>query len=179
MKHLVTASACALVLFTAVPALAQQPSVAVTATTSGVGLHVQAGSRLALRPEFSFVTGSSESDTSLSTTVKAENTSVGLGLSAPLYFKADGPFRTYVSPQFDWRRSSSKIGTTESPARSQYSAGGSFGADYRASDRFMMFGEVGVAHSWYSTEATSLGSATTLKTNMTGTRALVGVGFFF
>lgn len=169
--------ACALVL-AAAPAFAQQPgTVAVVASSSGLGVQFKAGERLALRPEFSFSVGSTET-TASAITAKADSSTVGLGLSAPIYLHRQDRFGAYVSPQFTRLRSKTSLGTVDDPAQSQYSVAGSFGADYRVGDRFMVFGELGLAYRWQSIESTAL-STTAVKTHATGTRSVVGVGIFF
>lgn len=173
--RLLFASACALVLFTAAPALAQG-KVAVTAATSGIGLQIPAGSALSIRPEFGFSKSSTES-TNTTITADSDATNVAFAVNAPIYFGPQDRVRLYVSPRFAIDRTKSTVGSTDQPAQVSKSVAGSLGAETRVNDRFMIFGELGVQYGWRDYESTTL--ATTTKVRATGTRAAIGIGIFF
>lgn len=144
------------------------------------GVLWHATERVALRPEASWST--STSDTSgdlLGTTVgsSSDSTTFGVGVSALFYFTESEGVRTYVSPQYQFSHSSVSSATESSDGSdaSRHSFGGVFGAQYALGSRFGLFGEIGVG---MSTSSTSLGplEADTTDANLIGG---VGVVFYF
>jgi hypothetical protein len=175
--RVLSASVCALVLCSAIPAAAQSGTVGVTAASSGVGVQIQAGNRLALRPEFTFLHATTEPSSSTGLLVDTSTTNLGMAINVPVYMMKQDRFATYISPRFEANRTSGSTGSMDEPSSTTKAVAASFGGEYRASDRFMIFGELGLEYAWHDRKSDSL--ATTIKFRGTGTRTAVGIGIFF
>jgi hypothetical protein len=150
---------------------------------ASVGLIWHVTDTVAIRPAFSFAHSDSEISTGIADN---ENTTFALDLGALFYVKKYDNVRTYISPRFEYSRSSS----TTSPTSTQGSlpevtttgtttgAAGVFGAQYAPTSRFSVFGEVGFGFNHRHSESDTSG-ATVFKTNTWGTTSGVGVIFYF
>jgi hypothetical protein len=148
---------------------------------SQVGVLWQVTDRIALRPEVTL------SRTSIETTItsplgatigESDGWSVGVGLSALLRLQQWDDVRTYVSPRFEYTRTSSTLSVVRGPSSttgSGYGAGGAFGVQYSPARHFGVFGEVGIHYS--HAENTQLNSTTSGYT--LSTRSGAGVILFF
>ncbi len=192
MSHRVL-GACLLVILSAgaMPAFAQSTHklgvVMGYPTAAGVLWHV--GDRIALRPDFS-VTRQQVETTTTTTLVNTTQTftsstdtwNTSLGLSALFYLGPREDLRFYVSPRLAWlwTRGSSEnsLGSSSLTPRNVdtdgYLVSGAFGAQYSLSDRFRLFGELGVTYS-NQDEDTEL-SGTRFTTSLTGFGLRSGVG---
>ena len=119
---------------------------------------------VAVRPEFSFSTGSTESPTinpalSLVSTDVGEtsSTAVTTGVSGLFYFRTWDILRAYVSPRYAYSHLTSEAGSTFSidGRNSAYTVTGSFGAHYQFHRRFAVFGETGFGYTHSHTTSTS------------------------
>ena len=127
--------------------------------------------RLAVRPDVTFAWTSTDSDVILDRT----STTVGLGVSALVSSATLMPWRTYVSPRFAWSHNSSD-NSVSNFASDTYSVSGSFGAQYRLSDRFGVYGEIGIQYPDSASDTIIISSATT---HSWGTRSGVGAILYF
>lgn len=158
---------------------------------AAIGIQWHVSDKVAIRPEFSFSTTSS--DITSGTTgleFEADSWTIGTNIAALFYLSTDDRLRTYVTPRFTWSRVSSTseltppiinpitgVSTSESTTTGNaYGFGGSFGAQYGLGDRFVVFGELGLTYGHSTSESNLSRSKTT--TNGFGTRAAVGVVFF-
>jgi len=122
---------------------------------SAVGVLWQMSNRVALRPEFTWSRTSIDTPATIDPqagVVSAGSTSdswtTGFGLSALFYISRYQNLRTYVSPRFNYSRSSGSTGLTGMAESSSsdtwlYSTSGSFGAQYGLGRHFAVFGEIG------------------------------------
>ena len=152
---------------------------------ASVGIIWHVSDSVAIRPELSFSSSSSEAEGSGSvTSVESDGWALGTGISALFYVHDYDRLRTYFSPRFTYN----KIKTTNSSTNgvfdasstgraSTYGIAGSFGAEGRIADRFSAFGEVGFGYSHTTTSSTS--SSIRNNSDTWGTRAGVGVAFYF
>jgi hypothetical protein len=119
-------------------------------SSAGILWHVSR--RVAVRPEVSFTTTSNEFTSAFDAVSTTTATSVGVGISGIFYLTTADKLRTYVSPRFTYARLTTDTTTRGSNNSSDgtgnnYSAAGSFGAQYAVGDRFTIFGEVGLGYS--------------------------------
>jgi opacity protein-like surface antigen len=151
VRHLVFA----LVLFGSIPTSAAAQDQRTVGVTMGypasIGVLWHVSPRVAIRPEFSFATTSSEFTSALGTVTASDVSAVGVGASGIFYLTDQNKLRTYVSPRFTYARTTSKTEANGISAGSEgsgksYSAGASFGAQYGLGDRFSVFGEVGLGY---------------------------------
>lgn len=169
--------------------------VSIAAYPGTVGLHWQAGPRLAVRPEFAFESTTSErtSRSSFSTSRSSDDfwqASVGLSLLFHVYQQES--LALYVSPRYMHSRGGHK-GTSASSQgvpvtrRTEsdpiHTVSGSLGARYSLGDRFGVFGEFGVSHdrsSGSSEEGENpFGGVTEGKGTRIGIRSHAGIVLFF
>lgn len=166
---------CALIVI-AVPAARAQEKGQIGMTMgypSSVGMIVHLTDRIAVRPDFRFITTSQDDNL-----IDDSSHTLGFGISGLIYLTKDDALRTYVTPRFLYNRTTSESslaystsidligsigstiglpGTSIIPAPTTYSTtstnkafSGSFGAQYSLHKRFSVFGEVGVAYNWSS-----------------------------
>ena len=156
---------------------------------------------VALRPEVNFGFGGSESSREFlgqSYESESDHSSVEFGISVLFYQQPRERLRTYFAPRFGYSHiSSSSSADVEIPefilppgldielpdlddlienesSRSAYSFGGVFGGQYALSDRFSIFGEVGID---YRTSGGS--SSLDIDTWNLGVRSAIGVILYF
>ena len=152
---------------------------------AAVGIIWHLGDTIAIRPELTFSGSSSETDRAGSTVdSEADGWAIGTGISALFYVKKYDRVRTYFSPRFTYEKikstvsSSSGVFDASSTGRaSSYGIVGSFGAEGRIADKFSAFGEIGFGYEHTTTSSSS--SPTRTKGDTWGTRAGVGVIFYF
>jgi len=141
---------------------------------ASIGVIFHVSDAVAVRPEFAF-----NHTTTESTFFTSTSWTFGTGVSALFYLHAFDRVRPYVSPRFTYTRgdaSSDAIGA--SGATSTGTAfSGSFGAQYSPSSKFSVFGETGFGYTHASSKSDA--SSTEIKSNGWGTRAGVGIIFYF
>lgn len=174
----------AALLIASTPAFAQQArKIAITATApSGIGILWHVSDKVALRPEFNFSRTSTESSGTGVTAGTTTSWSVGSGGSVLFFTGKWDNLRAYVSPRFTFARSttSSSTGASSSTNPTAYAVTGSAGAQYGLSDRFAVFGEVGLGYGWQSsTYSSSLPPTYTIKSRSFGTSSRIGVAIYF
>ena len=142
--------------------------------------------RVAIRPEISFAWSSLE--TEIDTPIeggelKSDTFTTSFGVSGLFYFGTTDRLRPYVAPRFVYSRASIDSEAPFTPdidsTDDGYQFSGSFGAQYGISDRFGVFGEVGVAYSSMSSQFGSSPLVIERETRSFGTRTAVGVTFYF
>jgi hypothetical protein len=139
---------------------------------ASVGVIWHATHKVAVRPDSSFARNTTEGSVSTTTWT------LGMGVSALFYVSASDRVRTYVSPRYSYTRASasSTQGAISDATVNGSGFSGSFGAEFAASSRFGVFGEVGIT---YARQTTKPGIAgTEFKGTSTGTRAGVGIIFY-
>jgi len=133
---------------------------------SAVGVIWHVTDNVAVRPEVSFSTSSSESpaiSSGLSLPGVSDDlgntssTTVTAGVSGLFYFGEWDRLRAYVSPRYTYSRLMSDLGSTFSTdtRNSAYTVTGSFGAHYQFHRRFAVFGETGFGYLHTRTTLTS------------------------
>lgn len=166
----------AAVLLCASSASAQQPSsIGITmGFPASVGVIFNTSDAIAVRPELSFGTSS------ISGTGAAKTTShtFTIGADALFYMHTYDHVRTYVAPHVDYSHHSNSTASTSDISATDHAVGfaGSYGAQYTPTDRFGIYGEVGLGFSHSSLSSNAFGSGVT--SNTWGTRAGVGVIFY-
>ena len=165
-------------------AAAQEPgTVGLTiAHPSAVGLIWHASDRLAVRPEFTFSLTSSETEpgSGLPGGTTGSGWSVGTGVSLVYYTQEWDKVRGYVSPRFGYSRTRSETesGTFSSTlTASNYGWGASYGVQYLPTDRFSVFGEVGIAGTVGRGTASNSGNKS--EGHTWGTRSGIGMVVYF
>ena len=150
---------------------------------ASVGFVFHLSDRFAIRPELNLNKTTAET-ASMFGDSSAENSTVAVGASALFYLRPTDKLRPYVTPRYVFSRarnsSDAPTGRNESTA-TVHTVGGSFGAQYPLHDRFSVYGEVGVSHSFDSRNtavAPGLGDLRS-ENRVTGTRSGVGVIFYF
>ena len=128
----------------------------------GVIWHVT--DNVAVRPEISFSTGSTETP-GLSSPLpdlsidfgETSSTTVTTGVSGLFYFGEWDKLRAYLSPRYTYSRLTSSAGSTFSTdvRNSAYTVTGSFGAQYQLHRRFAVFGETGFGYTHTLTSLTT------------------------
>ena len=181
--------ACSLALFAAGATGAAAQDRGKVGITMGypasVGIIWHVSDTVAIRPELSFSSSSSEASGAGSvTTVESDGWTLGTGISALFYVHDYDRLRTYFSPRFTYNKikttnsSTNGIFDSSSTGRaSTYGIAGNFGAEGKIADKFSAFGEVGFGYSHTTTTTTS--SSTRNKSDTWGTRAGVGAIFYF
>jgi hypothetical protein len=144
--------------------------------------------RVAIRPAIDFEVFSSEFDSDASLETETSGWALGFSIGALFYLQDDERLRTYFVPElaYVWSGTDIDIEGIPIPASSPvldrsgdtWGLSGSFGAQYALSDRFSMFGEVGLSYSTTtgSAEDDFLGD---LSTQRVGTRGAVGAILYF
>jgi hypothetical protein len=178
--------AAAFVVGTATPASAQEKGkIGLTmGYPAAVGLLFHVTDKVAIRPEVSFATSSTEIEGGL-ITGSSDAFTIGTGVSALFYLQAWDDVRVYVSPRWTYSHGSSSssfsgLGPIEDSddSTNTWSLGGSFGAQYGLGKRFGVFGEIGIAYSQSRlSDETVIDFAT--KGSGFGSRAGVGVIVYF
>lgn len=200
--------ALSLVLFVHAPALAQDAGqIGVTlGYPSAIGIVWHVTDSVAVRPDISFSTGSTESPAirsgisfldSAVASGESSSTTVTTGLSGLVYLGKWDKLRAYVSPRYAYGHLTSNSGTTFAVdnKNSTHTLTGSFGAQYQLHRRFAVFGETGVGYTRSSTTFTSLillpvlplgpnvpapvSQSQEIVSRSWGTRSGVGVIFYF
>jgi len=161
-------------------------------TAAGVLWHV--GDRIALRPDFSVTRQQVETTTTTmfvntteTFTSSTDTWNTSLGLSALFYLGPQEDLRFYVSPRLAWlwTRGSSEnsLGSSGLTPRDVdtdgYLVSGAFGAQYSVSDRFRVFGELGVTYSKQDDDTELSGSRFTTSLTGFGLRSGVGIVVYF
>jgi len=152
---------------------------------ASVGIIWHVSDTVAIRPELSFSGSSSETDgTGNITDIESDGWTLGTGISALFYVHDYDRVRRYFSPRFTYNKvkatnsSSNGVFDASSTGRaSTYGIAGNFGAEGKIADKFSAFGEVGFGYSHGTTSSSP--SSTTSKADSWGTRAGVGVIFYF
>jgi hypothetical protein len=170
-----SASALALVLLA--------PSVASAQDERTVGLSMgypasvavlwHATERIALRPEITFSTVSSEFD-------DRDSSSAGFSVGASVLFYTfeRDALSTYIAPAYQFARSTAESTTGLESTSRTHQFSGSFGVQYRLGERVRVFGETGVSFSAAKSEAEDIfNSAST--SDRFGNRSAVGLVFYF
>jgi len=188
---LFVAAVVALVL-ESTPAFAQQAqagrTVAITATApSAIGVLWHVTDSIAVRPELGLSRVSTESKNTPSgtgappaTITTSSSWTISSGGSVLFYMAKRDNLRPYLSPRLTFGRASnsSSTSTTSTPITS-YTLGGSVGAQYDVSNRFSVFGEVGLNYGWQNTNTTSGTTTFTNSTKVFGTGSRIGVAIYF
>ncbi len=156
----------------------------------GVVWHVT--ERLALRPDFTLSTSTTESTSTndsifgpqVSTTTST-SWSTAVGLSALVYLKTADQLRFYVAPRAAYLRTSIDIdddqplAATFDNTSTGFVAAGAVGVQYNAHDRFAIFGELGAQYTSQSSSSAFLTSRTRGENRTAGLRSAVGVTLYF
>lgn len=174
--------AAAVLLGVASHASAQDKKIGLTMgypSAFGVLWHVT--DKVALRPELSLAGGSTEINAS-GFSANSDTNTIATGISALFYLNTADKLRTYVSPRFTYSHAStdqdlSAITNSNATNTTNNTSGqGAFGAQYYVSNRFAVFGELGIGF-----------GRTESKSNITpskntgwawGTRSAVGIVFY-
>jgi hypothetical protein len=136
---------------------------------SEVGVIWHVTDNIAVRPEISFSTGSTENPAissglslpGLSDDLSGEtsSTTVATGVSALFYFGTWDKLRAYVSPRYTYAHSTFESGSGSTlnfdTRSSAHAVTGSFGAHYQLHQRFAVFGETGFGYNRSRTTSTS------------------------
>jgi len=135
---------------------------------SAVGVIWHVTDNVAVRPEISFSTGSTENPVissglslpGLSDDLgETSSTAVTAGVSGLFYFGQWDKLRAYVSPRYTYARLTAESGSGSTfnfdTRNSVQTVTGSFGAHYQLHRRFAVFGESGFGYSRSSTTSTS------------------------
>jgi opacity protein-like surface antigen len=182
--------ATAVAMLSAHPACGQEPGRLgiVVGYPASVGLIWSVSDSLAVRPEFTVSRQTGESSGPGGATLSDNRAwSLGLGVSALLYFHQWEDLRAYVAPRFGFGRASNTSvypGSAEGGSTAtSYALAGSLGAEYRLGSRFSVFGEAGIGYTHQRTVSTSPLVASQFKAESTsntwGTRSALGVVFYF
>jgi opacity protein-like surface antigen len=165
-------------LFVPSVAAAQEPGdVGVFMGYPNLGLVWHVSEKVAIRPEISFSSTSTEVDSSFGGTGTSHNWNVKFGASALLFLNDADRLRTYVAPQFTYTRSETETNSSLSAAvGNTYGLAGLFGTQYSLNDRFSVFGELGLGYT-HVTTSDLIGTAS--KADNWGTRTGVGVILYF
>jgi hypothetical protein len=189
------------------PAQAQQAGdVGVTVGYPGaIGLVWQVTGGIAVRPDFSIVRTKADSTSSVIlpvtlppgfTITPSTSTSKGwgstTGVSVLFTVRTIDQLRLYLAPRVGYTHSTSEITTsggtigivppvasTSENETTGWLVAGSFGADYRAHDRFAVFGEVGVQYQEQKSKSTFSSSRSEGDLTQVGLRSAVGVTIYF
>jgi hypothetical protein len=146
--------------------------------TVGVLWHIS--ENIAIRPEFSFASNRSSSESPL-IDATTDFSSLGTEVSVLLFSPLRDNLKLYVAPRFAYSRTSGTSDVTESTTNN-YSIGGVFGGHYSLGRRFAVFGEAGFQYSHLESSVTSSVSPalqTTSTGDAVGTRTAIGVVLYF
>ena len=180
------------------PAWAQDEKVGVTMGYPGaVGVLWQVSDAVAIRPEFSWLHQSSDSDGDSFAASSTDSSGVGVAISALVRLRQWGSVRAYVAPRFEASRTRIEstyvldglfgpgfpgIVTSETTEMTgtSYEGGASIGVQASPAPHFGVFGEVGVMSARSRTTQDSLlSSSSTNRARTVGIRSAVGVILFF
>jgi hypothetical protein len=150
-----------------------------TGYPSVIGIQWHVSESLAVRPEVSFTTNSSSSQSLVD--ASSDFSSFNTGVSVLFYSPLRDNLKLYVAPRFAYGRTTGTGDVVESTTNI-YSISGSFGGHYALGRRFAVFGEAGVQYSHQTSTVTSsitLPLRTTSRGDVFGTRTAVGVVIYF
>jgi hypothetical protein len=170
-------------VFGAIAAIAHAQDAGRVGLTTGypasIGIQWHISERTAIRPEISFATSSSSSQSLINATT--DFSSFGTGVSLLFFSPLRDNLKLYVAPRFGYSRTSGTTEFTESNT-DIYSIGGSFGGHYALGRRFALFGEAGFQYS-HQHGAIKSSPASALQTTSRGdsaaTRTGVGIVIYF
>ena len=144
-------------------------------TSVAVIFHVT--DKVAVRPEFSFQHSTSDFDF-LGNDGTQTATGISLGVSGLFYLREWDNVQTYVSPRYEWTRTTFDSDASENESRGTgHVFTGSFGAQYALHRRFGVFGEVGLSYRTSDTEVDGIDTNT--NSSSWSTRTAVGAIFYF
>ncbi len=142
-----------------------------------IGIQWHISENIAVRPEISFTTSSSSSQSLID--ASTDFSSFNTGISVLFYSPLRDNLKLYVAPRFAYGRTSGSGDTLES-ITDIYSVSGSFGGHYALGRRFAIFGEAGLQYSHQTGSVTSSSPLrTTSRGDNLGTRTGVGVVVYF
>ena len=145
-----------------------------------IGIQWHISETIAVRPEVSFTTTGSSSESLID--ASTDFSTFSTGASVLFYSPVRDNVKLYVAPRFAYGRTSGSGDVIES-ITNVYSISGSFGGHYSLGRRFAVFGEAGVQYSHQTGSATSTISLGPLRTtsrgDVVGTRTAVGVVIYF
>ena len=147
-----------------------------------VGFVFHISDRFAIRPELDLSVATGESDVLSSNGSSSDSSRVGVGFSALFYLRPPDKLRPYVAPRYVFAHTSSSSDSPVSESEStltSHAFGGFFGVQYSLHDRFSVFGEVGVIHTFGSTKFELGSGIATLRSESRVTSARTGVGVIF
>jgi hypothetical protein len=178
-KYLGTCAAAAIVLtaITTAPAAAQEPGSTglVMGSGSTIGLSIKAGSSVTVRPSVAFVRSTSENGG----LADGDRTTTGWapGVSVLFQVKSWDATKLYISPQWTYTRSTSSDDGENETKSTGHSLAAMLGAQHNLSNRFAVFGEVGLGRT--STDATYFEGTVGNKSTAWTTRSTIGAILFF
>ena len=148
-----------------------------------IGIQWHTSESIAVRPEISFTTSSSSSQSLVD--ASTDFSSFSTGISVLFFSRLRDSLKLYVAPRFSYGRTSGSGDVVESTT-DIYSISGSLGGHYALSRRFAVFGEAGVQYSHQTGTVTgtvtgpiTLPLRTTSRGDNLGTRTGVGVVIYF
>jgi hypothetical protein len=150
---------------------------------SSIGVIWHVTDKVAIRPELS-IAGSSTDSSSSSFSAENDTLNLATGISVLFYLRTDDRLKTYVSPRLTYARTTNENTssgvTTSTVETTATSTGvfGSFGAQYELSDKFSVFGELGVGFGRAKTTG-STSQVPTAKGTTWNTRSGVGLVYYF
>jgi hypothetical protein len=137
------------------------------------GILWHATDRVAVRPEVTFSTVSSEVDDR-----DSSGSAFSIGASVLFYTLKRDALATYVAPSYLYAHSSNESTSGLETTGRNHQVAGSFGVEYRLGDRVRVFGETGVSFSDSKTEADDVFDSE-LTSKRFGNRSAVGLTFYF
>jgi hypothetical protein len=159
----------------------------------GVVWHVT--DAIALRPDATVSTSTTESTSTtagfgggprLVSTTTSTSWTTSVGLSALIYVKTIDRVRLYVAPRAAYLRTTididddqSSLGVSFDNSTTGFVAGGAFGAQYGAHERFAIVGELGVQYTSQSSRSALSISSSRSENRTAGLRSAVGVVLYF
>ena len=145
-----------------------------------IGIQWHLSDSIAVRPEVSFTSTGSSSESLVDATT--DFTTFNTGVSVLFYSPLRDDLKMYVAPRFAYGRTSGSGDIVES-ITNIYSISGSFGGHYGLGRRLAVFGEAGVQYSHQTGSITTTISPGLLRTtnrgDVVGTRTAVGVVIYF
>jgi len=188
--------AVAITLFAGTASAQDEPRVGVVmGYPASVGIIWRVSDTIALRPEISATSSSSDLNATSSVAVGGstvtnsslntnDNWQVLAGVSALFYVSKHDALQIYVSPRWAFTRvssSSASNGVTSTSSGNVQFVSGSIGGQYALGTRFAVFGEIGLGYTYTTNTPTSpivtLATASTART--IGTRSGAGVILYF
>ena len=148
-----------------------------TGYPSVIGIQWHISESIAVRPEVSFTTTSSSSQSLVN--ASSDFSSFSPGITVLFFSPLRDNLKLYVAPRFGFSRTSGSSEVTDSTT-DIYSISGSLGGQYGLGRRFALFGEAGLQYSHQTGFLTStLGIQTKSQGDVVGTRTAVGVVIYF